>query len=412
MTMKRFAMTTLLLGAFAVVLSARPAGAQVNVSVTIGGFYDQLTPYGRWIDCRYGQCWAPGGVAAGWQPYTNGEWVYTEYGWTWMSNDPWGGDPYHYGTWTFLDRYGWCWVPGTVWAPAWVTWSYGDNYVGWAPLPPTIVFGASGYSGRAVVVNPTRYVFVPMNRFVGTNVNSVRVSARQSATIFRKTRPVTRFAVSGGIVRDTAIPLATIQRAAGARIEMRSIRDARATPRSMAEGTGGKSRHVAIVAPAGEVRAAVAARSRAVSGSAGSSGEKGRKAEPKKQLRGSEPPSRQGPAGPRATVKPDRQGQRAPKTQEASPAESRGQQAARAPSQPQRKARKTPGRTEVRPSEPRREAAPIERRQGAPAGAQANPRADHAPNRAAQQASPKQGSKSKTPVKKEKVKKEKNENPR
>src|SRR6266496_1683468 len=48
------------------------------------------------------------------------------------------------------DRYGWVWIPGTVWAPAWVTWTYNDNYVGWAPLPPSIVFGSSGYSGRAI----------------------------------------------------------------------------------------------------------------------------------------------------------------------------------------------------------------------------------------------------------------------
>ena len=236
--MKRFAITTLLLGALAMVCAAVPAKAQVNVNVSIGGFYDELSPYGRWIDCSYGQCWVPERVSADWQPYTNGQWVYTEYGWTWMSDDPWGGSPYHYGTWTSLDRYGWCWVPGTVWAPAWVTWSYGNNYVGWAPLPPSVAFGASGYSGRAVVVSTTQYVFVPMNRFVGTNVNSVRVSARQNATIFRQTTAVTSFGVSGGIVRNTAIPVATIERAAGVRIQTHNISDARTTPRSMAAGSG------------------------------------------------------------------------------------------------------------------------------------------------------------------------------
>ena len=142
--MKRIAMATLLMGALGMLVPAQQAAAQVNVSVSIGGFYDELSPYGEWVDCDYGDCWVPRGVGEGWQPYTNGEWIYTRYGWTWVSGDPWGGDPYHYGTWAFIGRHGWVWVPGTVWAPAWVTWSYSDSYVGWAPMPPTVAFGRTG----------------------------------------------------------------------------------------------------------------------------------------------------------------------------------------------------------------------------------------------------------------------------
>ena len=145
--MKRFAIRSLFVRAAVIAVAAQSAQAQVDVNVSIGGFYDELAPYGRWVDCSYGQCWVPARVAADWQPYSNGQWIYTEYGWTWVSNDPWGGNPYHYGTWASIEGYGWSWVPGTVWAPAWVTWSYSNNYVGWAPLPPTVVFGASGYSG-------------------------------------------------------------------------------------------------------------------------------------------------------------------------------------------------------------------------------------------------------------------------
>ena len=183
--MKRTAVATILLGALGMVIPAPQARAQVNVSVSIGAFYDELSPYGEWVDCTYGECWVPRGVGAGWQPYTNGQWIYTRYGWTWVSNDPWGANPYHYGTWAFVPRYGWVWVPGTVWAPAWVTWSYSDRYVGWAPMPPTVIFGSAGYSGRAVVVNEAQYVFVPTNRFVGANVTSVRVEPRRNAEIFR-----------------------------------------------------------------------------------------------------------------------------------------------------------------------------------------------------------------------------------
>lgn len=357
--MKMFWITTLFAGALTMILPAQPAYGQIEVNVTIGGFYDELAPYGRWVDCRYGHCWVPGRVTANWQPYTNGQWVYTEYGWTWMSDDPWGGNPYHYGTWTVLDRYGWSWVPGTVWAPAWVTWSYSNNYVGWAPLPPTVVFGASGYAGRAVVLNPTQYVFIPMNHFVGTNVTSVRVPAQQNATIFRHTTPATRFAVSGGIVRNTAIPVATVQRASGVRIEARSISDARATPRSMTAGTTGKSRQVAIVAPAREVKAAVAARSQGVSRSSAHS---------------------------------------APNAHHASPSESRGQ-AAQAPSQPNREAPQAPGRAEVRPSEPRHETAPADHGQ---ARAEANPHAPKAPVEAVQPPPPQQSAERGRPPEKEK----------
>jgi hypothetical protein len=271
--MKRLAIAALI--ASAALVGCVGAGVQVggNPAVggnaMIGGFYDELAPYGRWVDCSYGQCWVPARVAADWQPYSNGQWIYTEYGWTWVSNDPWGGNPYHYGTWASIPNYGWSWVPGTVWAPAWVTWSYDNNYVGWAPLPPTVVLGASGYSGGPVVVSQTQYVFVPTNRFVGGNVSSVRIPAQQSAQIFGQTRPVTSFAVSGGVVRNTALPMQTIERAAGGKIETRSIQGAGTVPRAASPG---KAR-LDVVAPAREVNAAVAARPQAAPGAHPSSRE-------------------------------------------------------------------------------------------------------------------------------------------
>jgi len=275
--MKKLSITALFLGALAVGFSAQPAPAQAYVDVSIGDFYDELDPYGEWVDCTYGDCWVPEQVEADWQPYTNGEWIYTDYGWTWVSNDPWGDDPYHYGTWTYLDRDGWAWVPGTVWAPAWVTWSYSDDYVGWAPLPPTVAFGASGYAGRPIVLSSTRYVFVPTSRFVGTNVRTVRVAPQQSAVIFRQTTPITRFGVTGGIVRNTALPIERIQRATRTRIETRKIRTA---PRPMTGWDRDSRRQVSIVAPAREVREAIAARpqksSRSKAAAPGNTGGNGR----------------------------------------------------------------------------------------------------------------------------------------
>ena len=254
--MKRTALAIVLLGALGMICPAQPALAQGGVSVSINFFYDELSPHGEWIDCSYGECWVPRGIAHGWQPYSNGEWIYTRYGWTWVSSDPWGGDPFHYGTWAFIGRYGWVWVPGTVWAPAWVTWNYGDRYVGWAPMPPTVSFGRSGYSGRAVVVPEAQYVFVPTNRFVGTNVTSVRVEPGRNAEIFRQGKAVTRFDVSGGIVRNMALPMATVKRATAGGVPTREISAARTAPRTVSSGALGKAGHVGIVAPASEVKAA------------------------------------------------------------------------------------------------------------------------------------------------------------
>jgi hypothetical protein len=278
--MKKFSITAVFLGVLAMGFSAPPATAQIQVSVSIGGFYDELSPYGEWVDCSYGDCWVPGRVDRDWQPYSNGEWIYTDYGWTWVSDDPWGDDPYHYGTWTYLDRYGWVWVPGTVWAPAWVTWSYSDNYVGWAPLPPNYAFGYSGYSGRPIVLSPTRYVFVPTDRFVGSNVSTVRIAPQQTATIFRQTTPITRFGVTGGIVRNTALPIDRIQRATRSRIETRTARNA---PRPIAGWTRESRRQVSIVAPAREVRAAIASRPQKNRGNAGANERINRQAEPRQQ---------------------------------------------------------------------------------------------------------------------------------
>ena len=101
-------------------------------------FYDQLSPYGSWIDYPgYGYVWVPQ-ANEGFSPYmTDGHWVYTDMGWTWVSDYAWGWAAFHYGRWFNDPDYGgWLWIPGYDWAPAWVTWgTYGDYYC-WAPIGP------------------------------------------------------------------------------------------------------------------------------------------------------------------------------------------------------------------------------------------------------------------------------------
>jgi hypothetical protein len=113
------------------------AKAQPGVSISFQTFYNELSPYGRWINSpQYGSVWAPN-VSQGFQPYsTNGYWEVTEYGNTWVSDYDWGWAPFHYGRWSFDDYNGWFWVPGYEWGPAWVNWRSGGDYYGWAPLGP------------------------------------------------------------------------------------------------------------------------------------------------------------------------------------------------------------------------------------------------------------------------------------
>ena len=282
--MKKLSITAIFLGALALGFAAPAASAQVRININLGGnlggfydnVYDELSPYGYWVQCRYGECWVPDRVPRYWQPYEYGEWSYTDYGWTWVSYDPWGDLPYHYGTWEYTRRYGWVWVPGTVWAPAWVTWTFNDRYVGWAPLPPSVRFGYGGYSGRPIVLAATQYVFVPTDRFVGTRVNTVRIAPDQSPTIFRQTTPVTQFGVTGGIVRNDALPINRIQ--SRTRIERRNIDSSRTTPRPITGWTGGTARstgQVSVIAPAPEVRQAIGSRPGRGRSSRGNAGNQG-----------------------------------------------------------------------------------------------------------------------------------------
>ena len=106
--------------------------------VSLQSFYDELSPYGTWIqDPQYGYVWRPDVEQGDFRPYyTNGRWVMTEYGNTWVSDYDWGWGPFHYGRWVYNRYNEWVWIPDTTWGPAWVSWRSGGGYYGWAPLGP------------------------------------------------------------------------------------------------------------------------------------------------------------------------------------------------------------------------------------------------------------------------------------
>lgn len=106
--------------------------------VSMQSFYDELSPYGTWIqDSQYGYVWRPDVDQEDFRPYySNGRWVMTEYGNTWVSDYDWGWAPFHYGRWVYNRYREWVWIPDTTWGPAWVSWRSGGGYYGWAPLGP------------------------------------------------------------------------------------------------------------------------------------------------------------------------------------------------------------------------------------------------------------------------------------
>ena len=148
----------------------------------IEDFYDELMPYGQWVQTpQYGRVWIPR-VEQGFQPYaSNGHWVVTEYGNTWVSDYQWGWAPFHYGRWYSDPYYGWVWVPGREWAPAWVCWRSGGGYYGWAPLGPGI--------NVSVNVNiPYNYwVFVPEVYITSPRVYSYCLPRNRAVTIINNT---------------------------------------------------------------------------------------------------------------------------------------------------------------------------------------------------------------------------------
>jgi len=122
-------------------VSEQPA----DVPEEVRPYQAELALHGNWtVDATYGSVWRPIDVPDGWRPYSNGYWSYGPGGYFWVSYEPWGWAPYHYGNWQWTGYLGWGWVPGPVFAGAWVSWSWGAAYVGWAPLD---YWGRPGWIG-------------------------------------------------------------------------------------------------------------------------------------------------------------------------------------------------------------------------------------------------------------------------
>jgi hypothetical protein len=192
-------------------------GPSGRASVDVGFFYDDLASYGNWIERpSYGWVWTPRAVSTSWRPYRDGHWVWTDQGWTWLSAEPYGWATYHYGRWYDDPEIGWSWVPGDEWAPSWVSWQEGSDYIGWAPLPPGVNVGvAFGGGGYAYGIAPDYYNFVPERDFLSPRLGSYYLGSGQIGPVFGRTRNFTNYRFNGGRVFNDGVPVDRIQRFAG-----------------------------------------------------------------------------------------------------------------------------------------------------------------------------------------------------
>ncbi len=169
-----------------------PVSAQ-ETSVSYQTFYDDLSPYGQWIDYpEYGYVWHP--YINDFRPYSSGgHWIWTdEFGWMWASDYDWGWAPFHYGRWLYDDFYGWVWVPGYEWSPAWVEWRTGGDYYGWAPLGPGINIGVN-FSFGAYSPPYNYWCFVPRNYIMSPRVYDYCVSPGRNTIIISRTTIINNY---------------------------------------------------------------------------------------------------------------------------------------------------------------------------------------------------------------------------
>jgi len=181
-------LVTLNIGAW--MIMPQEASAQQG-GVSFGIFYNELSPYGQWVDYpNYGYVWIPS-AGPDFAPYSsNGYWIWTEYGWTWVSGYSWGWAPFHYGRWDYDNSYGWFWVPDNEWGPSWVNWRRADGYYGWAPIRPGISLSVSFGSGYTVPND--RWRFVRDKDFSRIDINHYYINRTNNVTIIKNSSVINR----------------------------------------------------------------------------------------------------------------------------------------------------------------------------------------------------------------------------
>jgi|GEM_PF-2120324 hypothetical protein len=176
----------------------KSAVAQDQPVASLQTFYDQLAPYGQWVNFpNYGYVFIPN-AGPGFIPYsTAGHWAYTEqFGWTWVSDYPWGWAAFHYGRWNYDYNYGWFWIPDLQWGPAWVVWRNSDQYYGWAPLPYGVDLGMGMNTGYGIPAD--HWCFVPNQYICDPYVSRYYLSRTNNDIFLMHTAIIMRMNYDGG----------------------------------------------------------------------------------------------------------------------------------------------------------------------------------------------------------------------
>jgi hypothetical protein len=203
-TMKRMITTTALAFTVMLLASVQKASAQAppDGEITYQQFYDDLDPYGQWMDNPdYGYVWRPD-LGADFQPYsTNGHWVWSDdYEWMWVSDYDWGWAPFHYGRWFNDPYYGWMWMPGYEWSPAWVAWRDGGDYYGWAPIRPGINISI-GFSLGSYNPPVDYWCFAPRQYITSPRIWDYCAPRRNNITIINQTTIINNYNYGRNIYR-------------------------------------------------------------------------------------------------------------------------------------------------------------------------------------------------------------------
>ena len=200
-----------------------PSRAEASTNVSFGFFYSNLSPHGSWlVSAEYGRVWQPYEYDRDWNPYYDGRWVYSDYGWTWVSDYSWGAVPYHYGTWYVDSRYGWVWVPGTVWAPSWVMFRTGPDYIGWCPVSPRFSVGASFRFGEP---RYDSFVFVSSRDFGSRRIRGAAIRDDRRGAIYNNTRIVNNIRIENNVVVNRGPDVRSIERASGRQVRRYKIEE-------------------------------------------------------------------------------------------------------------------------------------------------------------------------------------------
>ena len=237
------------------------------LSVDYKQFYDELAPHGEWVqvsaedlgldlkksegesgsimndllgiknayaNADFGMffVWKPSpdlavtvsaGEPAVYTPYTNGQWVNTNDGWYFKAPTPYEETTSHYGRWAYSPALGWVWLPGRVWSPAWVDWRENDNYVAWAPVPPSVYIKNNALN--QVVINENRYVIVEKRHFIEPSVYKYRYFYKENKNkiMIKEMTKVDGVMIKNKTVINKGPDPVSIEKVTGKKIEMVKI---------------------------------------------------------------------------------------------------------------------------------------------------------------------------------------------